>query len=326
MTDSYRILVTGATGVVGASLLAQLENAAKSGAKVDGKPIEAIGATRSEKKKAALAANGSKAVILDLDNPDSSSGALHGVDAVFLATSYTASMCEQSKFFADVCVDVGVKHFVHLGVLIPPREAKLYVPLIAWHELAELYIKTTFPDSYTFLHAGEFLDNCLSYNGRSRIRDGTISWYSVPDRPTLWIAGADIAAVAATALLNPAHHRGKTYRLGTQVATISEACKIFSDAVGKEIRHEMMDGTQLYEETEREDPKDVGRLGYIKFIAREANRRRKDYEHRVRSGTTLSSDESRLKPFPDVEQVLGRKTMGLREFAEANKDAFLERS
>ncbi|KAJ3338677.1 hypothetical protein HDU93_009161 [Gonapodya sp. JEL0774] len=327
-TNEYRVLVTGATGVVGSLLLSQLESVAKSGALIEGKPIVTVGTTRSEAKRAEMARKGSQAVILDLDDFYSFHNLLSGFDAgafdstFFLATSYTSSMCEQGKYFADACAAVGVRHLVHLGVRVPPKEAKVYFPLIAWHELVETYIRAVLPNGYTFLHPAEFMDNCLSYNGRPRIRNGVISWYALPDTPTLWIAGKDIAASAAAVLLNPSSHRGQTYQLGTQIATMNEACQIFSAAVGREIRHEMMDGNQLYAETEEEDPTDVGRLGYIKFIAREAERRRTMYQERVK-GSVPPPEVPGLKILPDVELLTGRKPTGLKEFAEENKEAFL---
>ncbi|KAI9025666.1 hypothetical protein DFJ74DRAFT_705158 [Hyaloraphidium curvatum] len=308
--SEYRILVTGATGVVGSLVVDALERAAAEGRTVDGRRPAAICTTRSAEKAANLEKQGRKAVLLDLDAPASFPAVLEGIDAVFLLTGYTADMCQQTKWFADAAKAAGVKHLVHLGAINPG------------HDLVEHYIATTMPTAFTHLHPAFFAENVLQYDGRPRIHGGVVSSMLAPDAPMLWISSADTAAVAAVVLLDPQTHIGKTYTLGTQVATCDEACKEFSEALGREIKYSMLDGGAFYEEALKETPQDAGRLLYLKCISTGAKAAAAAYRERQAKG--LPGPASTIKVSPDVENLLGRKPMDLRAFALANREAFLK--
>lgn len=140
--------------------------------------------------------------------------------------------------------------------------------------------------------------------------------------PTLQSTCTSAAEVAAIALLDPSSHSGKTYTLGTQVATIGEACAEFSSVVGKQISFELRDGAAIYAEALRETPEDAGRLAYLKCISEMSIAAQKAYKERLDKG--VKPDPALFpKPCPDVEELLGRKPEDLKAFAEANKEAFL---
>jgi putative NADH-flavin reductase len=80
MPAKPKILITGATGQVGAFVISYL--------KADSS-VEVIAAARSLEKAKGL---GIPSVYLDLDKPESLAPALEGVERAFLATGYTIDM------------------------------------------------------------------------------------------------------------------------------------------------------------------------------------------------------------------------------------------
>jgi hypothetical protein len=67
------------------------------------------------------------------------------------------------------------------------------------------------------------------------LRDGRLPW-PAGDKPTGWIAGEDIAAVAAKVLVEgPGVHAGKGYWMSTDVLNGAQAAAILSDALGQTI-------------------------------------------------------------------------------------------
>jgi NAD(P)H dehydrogenase (quinone) len=98
-----KILITGATGKVGAAVIPHLA------ADTD---IEVIAAARSPAKAAHL---GVPVVHLDFDQVETLVPALHGIDSVFMLTGYTVDMFRQSKDFINAAKRAGVRRIVHLG-------------------------------------------------------------------------------------------------------------------------------------------------------------------------------------------------------------------
>ena len=111
MTDKPNILVLGATGKVGGEVVKQLVEAGDS---------NVIAATRSPDKAQNFNDKGIESVILDLEDAQTLTPALQGVDRALLLTGYTADMLRQSKRFLDTAKQTGVKHIVHIGASTAP--------------------------------------------------------------------------------------------------------------------------------------------------------------------------------------------------------------
>jgi uncharacterized protein YbjT (DUF2867 family) len=174
-----------------------------------------------------LSGEGKDIVYLDLDDPRTFGAALAGVDRIFLLTGYTVAMLAQSKTLVDAASKAGVKHIVHLGVF---GEWDCTGQAFAWHQLVEAYIKAS-GISWTFLHPNMFMENILTLC----LKGDTLTTYWGENR-TGWVAAADIALVAATALREgPTKHADKDYWLSSDVATGPELARLISETLGKEI-------------------------------------------------------------------------------------------
>lgn len=215
-----RVLVTGATGSVGAAVVAALEQSPEQ--------VTAVRATRNRATAELWRRQGYQAVHLDLDQPDTFPAALVGIDRVFLMAGYTAAMNEQGKTLVDAAEDAGVSFMVHLGVFGDGRSTD---PHFAWHELVERYIKGS-TLAWANVHPHVFMENLLSVN---RLQNGAFVW-AAGDKPVGWVAADDIAAVAAKVLAQgPAVHAGQDYYLSTDLLNATEIAATLSTALDREI-------------------------------------------------------------------------------------------
>lgn len=213
-----RVLVLGSSGQVGKKLLSHLEGSSNLNVRTTSRRLEEVQRRRAE---------GQDIVHLDLDDPRTFGAALAGVDRIFLLTGYTVAMLTQSKTLLDAARKAGVGHIVHLGVF---GERDCTSPAFAWHQLVEAYIKAS-GMAWTFLHPNTFMENILTLY----LKGDTLTTYWNEHRMG-WVAAADVALVAATALREgPARHAGKDYWLSSDVATGAELSRLLSDILGKEI-------------------------------------------------------------------------------------------
>ena len=179
-----RVLVLGATGLTGSAIASTLDNEA-----VD---IEVVRAARNKEQVETWKRDGKQAVYLDLDDARTFPAALQGIDRLFLLTGYTIAMLHQSKTIVDAAADSGVNFIVHQGVFGNGRSTE---PHFAWHEMIERYIEGS-GVAWAHLHPHFFMQNILTTLG---LPNGQLRW-PMGDKRVGWIAGEDLAAVAARVL------------------------------------------------------------------------------------------------------------------------------
>lgn len=218
------ILVTGATGRVGGAVVAQLRAAGTA---------TVVAAVRSPAKARPFEQAGVATVRLDLDDEAGMEAALQGIDSAFLVTGYTVDMLRQSKVFLDKAARAGVGHIVHLGAC---GDDDATVAHWAWHQLVERYIEWR-GFRFTHLRPQNFMQNLLGYGGSRPVQQGVIRQY-IGDARVSWVDADDVAFVAAQALLEPARHAGKTYRMGYDARSYGEIAQILAQTLGQPFRYE----------------------------------------------------------------------------------------
>src|SRR5690349_2350115 len=130
MASKPVVLLLGATGQVGKLLADNLR---------DNDSLELRVTSRKQDRLAELAKKYKKSVYIDLDDPQSFSKALQGVNSLFLLTGYSVAMLVQSKTIIDAAIKASVEHIVHLGVFSSAWDCT--APHFAWHQMIEVYIK-----------------------------------------------------------------------------------------------------------------------------------------------------------------------------------------
>ena len=223
-TKLPKVLISGATGQVGSRTVEFL---------LSNKEIEIVAAVRSPEKAVPFTAKGISTVILDFDDESTHLPAFEAIDRVFSVTGYTVDMLRQSKTLLDNAKKAGVKHVVHLGACGGDDTT---VAHWAWHQLVERYIEWS-GFSFTHLRPETFMQNVLSYGGKSVINQGVINAY-VEDARLSWVDVEDVAQVAALALEDLEKHSGQTYRLGYDAINYYEMAELMTEIIGKPFRYE----------------------------------------------------------------------------------------
>jgi uncharacterized protein YbjT (DUF2867 family) len=287
--DKPKILIMGATGQVGGAVIPNLAT---------NPSVQMVAAARSSDKASRL---GVPAVPLDLDKPETIAPALDGVERVFMVTGYTIDMLRQSKDFLNIAKKAGVKYIVHLGAC---GDNDTRVAHYAWHQFIERYIEWC-GFSFTHLRPEIFMQNLLGYGGESNVKKGVIRHY-VGDARLSWVDCEDVAAVAASCLLDPENHQGQTYRLGYEARTYYDIAEIFTQVIGQPFSYEPRPPVEFY----RNVLAAGAESSYMKCVF--------DSFTDFTAGKTPGADEV----FDNFPAITGKKPRTLEDFAKTHADKF----
>jgi uncharacterized protein YbjT (DUF2867 family) len=201
------ILVTGATGNVGRELVRELA----------GTPVRAL--TRDPSAPP-------PAVTGDLTVPESLGPALAGVSAMFLLSGYSPEVFTQARkagvarvvLMSGSSAETGDRGNAVARYMIDTEEA-LRESGLAW----------------TVLRPRTFMSNTLRW--APQVRAGDIVRAPWPDVPVATVAPADIAAVAARALVSDGHE-GRVYPVtGPAALRPADRVRLLGEALGRPLRY-----------------------------------------------------------------------------------------
>jgi uncharacterized protein YbjT (DUF2867 family) len=292
------VLVLGSTGLTGNAIAAKLDNVSDR--------VEVVRASRDPETIREWRNQGRSAVRIDLDDARTFPAALEGIDRLFVMTGYTVAMTHQTKTITDAAAEAGVGHIVHLGIFGNGRSTD---PHFAWHELVERYIEGS-GVPFTHLHPHMFMENLLSV---FRLRDGRLPW-PAGDKPVGWIAGEDIASVAAKVLLEgPDVHAGKGYWMSTDLLNGAQAAGVLSEALGRTIPADVMTPDEMLQAVSEGLVTTPSFMeGHYALSTFEWLRQTYDGRMDYAARTTTT-----------VEELLGRPPIHLAEWAVGHRDALL---
>ena len=210
------ILVTGATGNVGGSVVRQLLEA--------GEKIRAL--TRDP--GAARLPAGVDVVGGDLADPSTLAGAFDGIDRMFLFP-----VPAPAAAVTELAVRAGVRRVAVLSSSAVTQPGDNMVSVL--HRTVEDAVRRSGLDA-TFVRPGGFATNTLSWAPSVRAEGVVRAPY--PGAAMNSIHEADIAAVATAALLDD-KHAGAAYQLtGPASITQAEQVRAIAAATGREVRFE----------------------------------------------------------------------------------------
>ncbi|AUX39834.1 hydroxylase [Sorangium cellulosum] len=212
-------LVTGATGSVGRHLVAQLVQA--------GQPVRAL----TRRPAAADLPAGAEVVGGDLLAPDTLPAALRGVARMFLF-----AVPETAQTVVDHAVRAGVRRIVVLSSsAVDDSVADDAVGSFghAHHRPVERAVERA-GVAWTHLRAGEFMLNTLDWAPELRA-EGVVRGVNghFPSAP---IHEADVASVAAAALLGDGHAGAKYFLTGPALITPVEQVRTIGAALGRALQ------------------------------------------------------------------------------------------
>ncbi len=211
-----KILVTGATGNIGKTLVNELK---ALGADFDVMSSKAQSVTHAR--------------VGDFNDPTSLERAFTGIDTLFLLLPLTENKLQLAKNAAAAAVAAGVKHIVRSSGAGADPTSSFALPKLQG-EIDALLEQTGIPT--TFLRPAGFMQNYVTYQ-KQAIKDGTIYMADAGQAQSL-IDARDIAAVAARVLVNPAAHVGRAYTLtGGEAFTGADAAATLSTLLGCDVKH-----------------------------------------------------------------------------------------
>jgi uncharacterized protein YbjT (DUF2867 family) len=213
------IFVTGASGNVGREVVRELKKL-----KIEFR----VGVRASDQNTRAVNTN---SVIFDFLDHNTFSTAVEGCKAVFLLRPPAISNTKATlNVFIDVARRSGVKHIVFISVAGAARNR-----LVPHHAVEQHLIAG--PVDWTILRPGFFTQNLGDAYREDICHDNRI-FLPAGSARVAFIDARDIAAVAVTALCNPAEHSGKAYKLtGPQALSFAEVAAILSDHLSRAITY-----------------------------------------------------------------------------------------
>lgn len=229
-------------------------------------------------------------VHFDFLNPETYAATFNGIKRMFLVRPpQLANVQEEIAPAVHAAIAAGVEHIVFLS--LQGVENNRVVPHF---KIEQLLLESDV--TYTFLRASFFMQN-LSTTHCAEIRDANEIAVPVGKAPTSFIDTRDIAAVAARALTE-AGHENKAYVLtGAEALDYYQVADILSDVLHRPIRYT--------------NP------SVITFFRRQLKRGSKvGFALVVTALYTITRFGNAKQVTQDVEQLLGRKPISFRQFAE----------
>jgi uncharacterized protein YbjT (DUF2867 family) len=277
-----RILVSGATGNLGRSVVVALRN----------KGIDVRAGGRNTQK---LNAIGDETVLFDYANPSTVSATLEAVDALFLmAPPLDAEAPAKLKPVIDLAKSRGVRHIVFnsaLGV-----DAVEQAPL----RVCERYLMGS-GVPYTIVRSNFFMENFSTGFLAPMVKSGTIC-LAADQAKTSFISVVDIAEVAATAFVKAL--TSKEYNLtGPEALDHTQVVTIISQVSGKTVTYQAIPEEAMLKGL-RGTGMPEGAVQYVGVLY-----------SAVRAGCTAGVTT-------DVETVTGKKPTTFETFAGQNVNAW----
>ncbi len=277
---SNKILVTGASGNIGAPLVKELQTLGADFAILRSKPV---------------AASDVETRVADFTDIAALTKAFSGIDTLFLLFPLVENKIELATNAATAAKAADVKHIVRSSGAGADSSSAFALPKLQG-AIDDILIATGIPT--TFLRPCGFMQNYATYQSQA-IKDGTI-YMADGGKSQALIDARDIAAVAARVLTNPSAHAGKAYMLtGGEDFTGAQAAEAISKAIGKPVQHISVP-TEAAVAT-------MNQWGMPPFIVNVMDSLNKIVSAGYASGIS-----------PDAESILGRKPRTFGAFVNEN--------
>lgn len=223
------ILVTGASGNVGSSVLQELIRA--------GAPVRGMYRSSEDTAKAPAGAN---PVIADFADRASLDHALKGVHRVYLVCSPIPQLVELEGNVVDACREYGIQHLV----LNSAFGAGVYDKSFPrWHFQVEQRVHQSGVPA-TVLRPESFMQNIANFYAGS-IKSDRAFYAAGGNAPIAFVDVRDIAAVAAKVLTSD-DHAGRTYTLtGPEALSYAQIAEKLSKLLGTTIKYVDISPQQL---------------------------------------------------------------------------------
>jgi len=215
-----RIAVAGATGRVGAALVAKLS----------GDPVEVVALTRNANTD--RLPSGTQIASVDFDDPVTLSEALKDADRLFLAHGTSDRQVENEIAMIDAAIAAGITHIVKLSAMGPPTRLHPF----DWHMKIEAHLANQ-DVGYTVLGPSCFVD--ILSRAKAPVANGLWGGTAGDGRVNL-VDSRDVAEAARAALLDTRFPRSqRAYHLtGPAAVSMSDIADELSQRLGRSVAYQ----------------------------------------------------------------------------------------
>ena len=221
---SNKILITGATGNIGAALLKALSTE-KANLRLLVRNEESDNAKK-------LIEQGYEVAIGDFSNIPSLLNAMKEIETLYLLVPSAPNMDELSNNAVNAAKQSGVKHIVKQSVLGADMNAMVDIPRL--HGIADVYLKNSGID-YTIIQPNSFMQNFLGFI--NTIKQQSTIYANYADGKFSAIDVRDIAAVTAKAITTDKYKNEVLAITGPAAIDTSEVAAAISAAIEREIKY-----------------------------------------------------------------------------------------
>ena len=278
------ILVTGATGHLGQSVVQQLNQHLE-------KNEFAVLARNLEKAKPYIndhieVRHG------DFDQPESLIQAFQGIDKLLLISTMEQNRFEQHKNVIDAAKKAGVKHIVYTSLAIQNIETSAVRDLMMSHFQTEDYLKQS-GIKYTILRNTMYAEAIPQIIGEQALDTGI--QLAGGDGKVPYVLRAELGEATANLLIQPGHENQVYDFVGSQSYSYGDIANILSD-----IKNEVMSYQSLSDDAYRALLQQIGLPDFLIYLTH---------------GTVLDIQKHQYELKSNIlEQLLGRPTTPVDQY------------
>ena len=216
------ILVTGATGNVGAELVRQLGAA--------GHDVRAL--VKDRQSAATMLGDGVELAEGDLTRPDTLDAAFRQVESAYLLLPMLPTLRQWDAELISAAKRAGVRHVVkHSNLGADQSDA---TTMQRWHRAGELLTEES-GMAWTFIRPTGFMTNALAWAGMVKT-SGTV-YAPGGDGKLAVVDPRDIAAAAVAVLTQPGHE-GKAYDItGPEALSAADQVSLIGEEIGRPLTY-----------------------------------------------------------------------------------------
>lgn len=279
-------LITGATGDIGSRVVHQLIE----------QNIRPRILVRNAEKARSMFGQDAEFFIGDLANPATLRPSMQSMHTVFLV-NVGPEIPQRDRAAAAMAKEEGVARMVKLSSL----DVEQGLAIGAWHEKGEAAIRDS-GVSFTFIRPTGFMSNLLAWAYSVKTEGMVRSSTGEGGRP--FIHSDDIAAVSVAALLDD-HYAGRTLSVtGPRTLTFRDATQIIGGAIGKTLVYRPISDEEARERYSKVSGSPEETEAHVALW------------RAIREGRLAATTD-------DAEKILGRKPIGLEQWASENAHEFL---
>ncbi|KAF2649808.1 NAD(P)-binding protein [Lophiostoma macrostomum CBS 122681] len=225
----------------------------------------------------------------------------HDISAVFIVPPEIQEPAPYVNAFIDVAIAHGVKKYVLNAGTSAAKDGPFVGPV--WSYLDTL--ATSKNIEFAVLRPTWFNENFSELQHQQTIKESSVFYSAAEDGKMPFIGADDIAAAGVAFLAGQKPYENKDHvLLGPQLLTHDEVAKVFSEALGREIRHERKDMQGMVKQYES-----VGLNAlYANFLP-----------YLEVTASQGSQEELFVAGLDETEKLLGRKGINFKDWVQREK-------